>query len=283
LWTGDCKPEEETLVYLKNNNIKNMNGGDTMFDREFNSYTGVAPLYRSVGKQIQVYTSATNENIYTNEWQGPFGGFRNVVKTFEYTESPRRICPVNVYYHFFAGEMEAALNALIKVFEWADKHTLTPIFGSRHIDDVHGFISTKLYKNGEDWIVKNNGALRTLRFENENRHPVVSKENNIFGYSFNKGRLYIHLGPKQTTHIQLKDNDNGQAYLEKANLVINKMEMNDNGIMIDGWSVRDAVISFKNLPYKLNDSYYQITYSDNTTTIKVRADQDKKIKLTWLK
>ena len=116
LWTGDCAPTEKQLLHSYDLGLVNMNGGDTMFDSTHNSHTSVAPLYRQAGKALQIYASAANENIYTNEWAGPFYGFRNVIETFERTESPRRLAPVNIYYHWYSGEYKASMQALVEVY-----------------------------------------------------------------------------------------------------------------------------------------------------------------------
>lgn len=36
---------------------------------------------------FQVYSAMQNENIYTDEWKGPFYGYQNVIQTFELTEN----------------------------------------------------------------------------------------------------------------------------------------------------------------------------------------------------
>src|SRR4029453_5395461 len=97
------------LSILARLGVPNINGGDTMLDREWPSYTRVAPLMRPVGSHWQNYTSASNENVYTNLWKGPFYGFRNVLETFRRTEHPRRVTPVNVYYHYYSAERVAGL------------------------------------------------------------------------------------------------------------------------------------------------------------------------------
>ena len=50
---------------------------------------------------FQVFAPNQNENVYTNEWRGPFYGFERVIETFEFTETPRRLKPINIY---FAGQ-----------------------------------------------------------------------------------------------------------------------------------------------------------------------------------
>src|SRR5207302_1296173 len=117
-WSGSTRVTEEAIAVLDRLGVPNINGGDTMRDREWPSYTHVAPLMRQVGRRWQTYTSASNENLYTHLWTGPFYGFRHVIETYENTERPRRVAPVNVYYHYYSGERVASLAALQYVHEW---------------------------------------------------------------------------------------------------------------------------------------------------------------------
>jgi polysaccharide biosynthesis protein PelA len=283
LWTGDCFPGDDALAYLSKLKIRNMNGGDTLYDKSYDSYTSVAPYYRSVGPYYQIYTSASNENIYTNEWAGPFSGFRNVIKTFERTETPRRTCPVNIYYHWYSGERKASLNALKNVYEWADSQTLTPIFAGHYIDIVHGFISTDIIRDKNTWLIKNNHALKTIRFENEIRNPVVNKKNNILGYCRNKGRLYIHLGPNKESKIEFLKEKTKQPMLKKANAMIKDINFLAHGVVIDLWSIRDIKITLSHLDKKIvEEKNIKISYIKDDVIISIGPQKDKRILLKWM-
>lgn len=117
-WSGDCRPPQQALQLLAKQGFLNLNGGDSRFDSDHSSYSHLSPLYRMVGGHMQVYSSAANENLFTNLWQGPYGGFSWVVDFFKNTKSPVRVKPINVYYHFYSGEKIAALEALKIIFKW---------------------------------------------------------------------------------------------------------------------------------------------------------------------
>ena len=71
-WSGDCQPPEDILKYVYENNILNINGGDTYITNNNPWLSYVAPLALQRGDYYQIYTGAQNENIYTNNWLGPF-------------------------------------------------------------------------------------------------------------------------------------------------------------------------------------------------------------------
>ena len=88
----------------------NLNGGDTTISRHNPSLTCVAPRSLCWGGQLQIYAANQNEEVYTNDWKGPvFGAFSLVTDTFERTGAPRRLKPVNIYFHFFSGDRPDAL------------------------------------------------------------------------------------------------------------------------------------------------------------------------------
>lgn len=68
---------------------------------------------------FQVFAPNQNENVYTNEWRGPFYGFERVIETFEFTETPRRLKPINIYFHTYLTTKLAGMRSLDKVFSYA--------------------------------------------------------------------------------------------------------------------------------------------------------------------
>ena len=73
------------------------------------------------GQELQVYAPVINENVYTNLWTGPYYGFRRVLETFALTESPRRLKPIDVYYHFYSGAKVAGQQAWAEVYDFVER------------------------------------------------------------------------------------------------------------------------------------------------------------------
>ncbi|EQD31578.1 hypothetical protein B1B_18059, partial [mine drainage metagenome] len=109
-WSGDTRPGKAALAQLATTSVLNINGSDTRFDDNTPSYTFVFPYFRMVGGYIQYFNSDVNDYILTNDWHGPYFGYLNVIKTFERTDRPIRVDPINVYFHFYAGQRESSLN-----------------------------------------------------------------------------------------------------------------------------------------------------------------------------
>lgn len=201
-WSGSTRVSEEAIALVDEAGLPNINGGDTMRDGAWPSYTTVAPLLRQVGRRWQVYTSAANENLYTNLWTGPFYGFRHVTETFRRTETDRRVCPVNIYYHFYSGERVAALKALRETYAWAAARPLAPLFTSEYAAMVAGFRTARLARTGEGWRVWDHGALRTVRFDDTAEGLDLERSHGVLGATRHGGALYVHLaGPEPATIV----------------------------------------------------------------------------------
>ncbi|MBF0276486.1 MAG: hypothetical protein HQM13_01785 [SAR324 cluster bacterium] len=165
-WSGDTTPPEEALVRVENFGKDHLNGGDSRKDNDYPSYTTVAPLMRPAGKRWQIFTSASNENLYTALWTAKFHGFRNVIQTFENTNSPIRLAPVNVYYHFYIAEKVASMQSLEQVLDWVQQQDLYMIYPSEYVQLVRGFISTELYElEPALFEIRNRGTLQTFRLD----------------------------------------------------------------------------------------------------------------------
>ena len=121
-----------------------MNGGEKVITASSDIWTGIAPIGINKGGNYQVYAPNQNENMYTNEWTGPFYGYANVIETFERTDKPIRFKPVAIYYHSYSGSKEASLKALKKVYDWALERELYNVFVSEYTAKVLLFTTLAL-------------------------------------------------------------------------------------------------------------------------------------------
>ncbi|MBI2942133.1 MAG: hypothetical protein HYY04_17010 [Chloroflexi bacterium] len=206
LWSGAVNPGADAVERVVRLGIANLNGGDSRFDNEVNSYSGVAPLTAPRGRYRQVYSSNANDNIYSNLWTGPFYGLRTVILTFERTEEPFRLRPINIYYHFYSGQKAASLEALHEVYRWALSQPIAPITASEYVRIVEGFLSADIARVAPNvWDVSDYGALRTLRFDGSRaRHVDPAASRNVLGYSHYQDALYVFLGGGSSARVALK-------------------------------------------------------------------------------
>jgi len=199
LWSGNCRPLEAHIARCDNLGAFNMNGGDTVYDDMNASTMSVAPYYRKVGGRYQIHTGQANENILTNLWKGPFFGFRQIITTMENTGRPRRLAPIDIYYHFYSGEHKSSLRAVQDVYEWALNQETAKVFASDYIGMVQDFIGAALFREGpERFVVKNYGRCLTLRLDEQSLIPDLARCRNVLGYVADPQGLYISLAHGQS-------------------------------------------------------------------------------------
>ncbi|NQU13975.1 MAG: hypothetical protein HQ561_07495 [Desulfobacteraceae bacterium] len=207
LWTGNCLPMESDIARCDALGILNMNGGDTLFDDYNDSCTSVTPLFQKIGTRFQIYTGQANENILTNLWEGPYYGYKKIITTMERTGSPRRLKPIDIYFHFYSGEYHASLKALQDVYEWVSKQDIAPVFTSDYIRMVLGFIKTRMETVGpRRYIIEGYEDCLTIRFDSEKGTPDLRECENVLGYVREPQGLYVSLVPgKKRAVITLAD------------------------------------------------------------------------------
>ena len=227
LWTGDCNPDEEPLVQTDAAGVYNMNGGDTLITRADASISLVSPLGIPRGRQLQVYAPNQNENVYTNLWQGPYYGFERVIETFELTESPRRLKPVNIYYHMYSATKAASLAALHKVYGWAMAQSLHAIHASEYVAKVIDFHRVVIARSLDGtWLARGTESMRTLRIPST---LGVPEGEGVAGYARRGDTTYIHLHAGEAK-FRLASEPSSRPVLAEANARITAFEADANGL-----------------------------------------------------
>ena len=193
LWTGDTNPGFDAMALANKAGVINMNGGDTLITRAFPTLTMVAPLGLPKGKYFQVYAPNQNENVYTNDWLGPFYGYERVIETFQLTESPLRLKPIDIYYHTYSASKPASLRALDKVYAWALTQETTPVHVSAYVQKVLDFNRIVVARTRDGWRVRGAENLRELRAPVSLGQPTIDPQSGTAGFNRHGKSHYLHL------------------------------------------------------------------------------------------
>lgn len=196
-WTGDCNPTINALAETVYAGVLNINGGDTIMTRSLPTYTAVAPLGIQKGPYFQVFAPNQNENVYTNDWTGPFYGYRRIIETFELTDAPRRVKPVNIYYHTYAASKPSSLTALDEVHRWASSQPLTPVHTSAYVRKVLDFNDVVVARTADGWRIRGLRDLRQLRIPAALGVPDLARSQGIAGHNLHRDQRYIHAAAEQ--------------------------------------------------------------------------------------
>lgn len=218
LWSGNCLPNEEDLAWTVRMGITNMNGGDTIIRRGLDSLTNVAPSGIVQGRYFQPFAPIQNENVYTNDWLGPYHGFQRVIETFSMTDTPRRLKPISIYYHFYSGEKVAAAKALKRVYDWAVKQNPLPMWISEYTPRLFAArhaVYEQLPDNG--WRIHGASELSTLRLPEQSPPPNIQQSKGIAGFRELQQGTYVALNGDDTVDLYINKQANTRPYLHNAN------------------------------------------------------------------
>lgn len=196
-WSGNTSPYERFLQKTREAGFYNINGGESRYDAEYPSYSTLYPIGISIGNERQIYSTASNENTYTNLWSERFYGYRYLIDTVRHTEHPMRVAPFNVYFHSYSGERRASLRALQEIMEYARKQELIPLFTSVYAAIANGFYTTRIETLGRHhWRIHDRGALQTLRVPKAVGLSVdTTRSHGVLGQRMWQENLYIFLNP----------------------------------------------------------------------------------------
>jgi hypothetical protein len=220
-WSGDCLPRENALSYVYKNNILNINGGDTTITRLHPWLSAISAYGIERDGYMQIYTAQQNENVFTNNWLGPFWGYKRVTQTFDLTNSPRRFKPIDIYYHLYSGSKQASLEALKYVFNYSIKQDVMPIFTSEYIPKVMDFYEVSLSKDDEGWLFCGLNDLNTIRIEKEGAYVDLNRSTNVTGIKHFQNHTYISLyKPQNNIYIKEVSKKPDESYMISSNAKI---------------------------------------------------------------
>ena len=224
LWTGDCMPPAAAIAETARAGFLNMNGGDTTITRSTNSWTAIAAQGIRKDGWYQVYAPHQNENVYTNNWTGPFYGFERVIETFELTGAPHRFKPIDIYYHVYSASKPGSIAALHRVYQWAVAQPTTRVFGSQYIRKVMDFESTTIVRDhaSGELVVRTGADLRTLRLPEAMPLPALAGSG-IAGFTPGPAANYLTLSSAETRLAPARDGP-ALPYVAEANGAISELQ-----------------------------------------------------------
>ena len=198
-WSGAANPTAAALEEAWKAGVYNINGGDTLPVKPDGSWTDISGAGIAKGKgdqNYQIYAAEMNENIYTNDWTRPFYGMVRVLETYEITEFPLRIKPVDIYFHFYSGTKLASLKALQNVYDVTLKQPVFPVYTSDFIQKVLDARHASVALQEGQWQIRTGRSLREFRLP-VGEIPDLARSAGVVGYLPVPGGTYLHLGDDQ--------------------------------------------------------------------------------------
>ncbi|MFC3105684.1 bifunctional glycoside hydrolase 114/ polysaccharide deacetylase family protein [Salinisphaera aquimarina] len=233
LWSGDSLPPEKALAIADRIGLANLNGGDTHVTRDNPSLTEVSPMLRPIGAQVQVFSPQINENVYTNDMTGPYWGFRRVIETYKITDSPRRLKPIDIYYHFYSAGRPASLNALKEVYDYVGTQQTLPLYTSTYSGIARNWYDAGVARTLDgDWQITGATQMRTLRLPAAMGWPDMNASRDVVGVRDQSQGRYVALSGAPRATLVLQQRQPTTPYLRRANGRVTEWQQSGRSVQL---------------------------------------------------
>ncbi len=220
-WSGDCEPDAQVVSLAYEAGLMNINGAPSYISKKDPSVTAVPPIGIHRGPYLQVFAPDANEDYFTNQWLGPFWGYENVIQTFEMTNTPHRLKPIDIYTHWYTATKLASLAALEKVYAWVLRQPITPVYVDDYARIALNFFTLHVARQADGFWIGDADALREMRMPPALGRPNIAASSGVAGYNRSpNGNWYVHLDGRGSAYLSLAPGTGDQAYIESANAPI---------------------------------------------------------------
>ena len=174
------------------------------------------PLAIDSNDSLHVYHCAKDENSYTNYFQEPLWGFKRVIETYELTNRPKRLKPIELNYHYYSLSRQASLNALKEVYNWIDKQDVMNIDEEIYIAMVKEFYTYSIAKDKNRYLVRGLETIKTLRVNESSKKINLERSAGVIGFNEHEEVNYLSL-KKEEGYLLDFSPSREQNYLYRAN------------------------------------------------------------------
>jgi uncharacterized protein (TIGR01370 family) len=234
LWTGEARPSADAVALTRKLGLYNVGGTGAKLNPGAHSLTEIPPVGAPVAGGYQVYAGIASDNAFTNNWQPPFYNYRQAIETFALTDTPLRLKPININYHFYSGAKAAALNALKGVYEWASKQETFPLFVSEYARLVEDFQKASFARRQDGlWEIRGLRSQATLKLPAEAGWPDLERSEGVLGVRDVAQGRFVHLLPREgKVVLALAERPPAVPYLIAANAFVTHWEAGAEGIRL---------------------------------------------------
>jgi hypothetical protein len=249
LWSGAADPREDAILAAGEMGSLNLNGGVFRWDRWHDSVAYVSPWSRRVGRALQVYAGAANENDFDGFFTTMPGAFAQIDKTIERAGSPLILKPADLYLHFYSAEKPARLKVVHDLIRrWAFQEPTAPVFASTYVRAVNSAVETaRILAIPEGWLLRDFGDCRTARLDGEPREVDWSRSTGLLGARRIGRSLYLHLAAPDA-RVVLGADPTPQPHVEEANCLLEEAHRSPGTIEVTATAHGHRIVVFAGFP-----------------------------------
>jgi hypothetical protein len=275
LWTGFANPYEDAIAASAEQGCWNVNGGVFRWDRWHDSVGFVSPWSRRVGRELQVYAGAANENEFEGFYDTMPGAFAHIDETIRRTGDPRILKPANIYIHFYSAEHPARLKSVHDLIRrWALGAATAPVHASVYARAVTSAVRTAwLLRTEEGWAFRDFGDCRTVRIDGELREVDWVRSSGLLGARRIGGSLYLHLAAPNA-EVVLAHESERRPHVYEANCLLEDAVLEADAVSFTARAFNPRLVILTGFP-----PHVTVTVSVDGTDRAGRSDADGRVRV----
>jgi len=197
------------------------------------SLSELSPSGLPVGDTFQVYLPGWNESGVSSSWEARRFDPQHVIALIDRAESPRRLKPIGLYYHFSIATKSAALHSLKEVLRWAMDQAALPIWSSEYARRVLDFRSLSMARRLDgSWQFRDLGRLRTVRLPRASGWPDLSRSSGVAAVREVGEWRYVSFAPEGQPALALSEEPMEGAHLAWANAPLERWSSNGHSLFL---------------------------------------------------
>ena len=213
-WSGDTAPYPEARRAVRDAGMVGLGGGVTRYIIDYPSLSTLSPYGYVEGSDVQIYASNGNENALRGMDEDYFTGLRYFPLFARQTETPRRLLPLNLYFHAADAGNPLALTAVEENIQFIRSRPFLRLESSQYAELAHQFYQVKIIQKGNDtWEINGISRPLTIRFAQSSRDTVdFEHSQGVWGMRYLQGNLYVQLAQKGPYLVALKRKNDLNLY-----------------------------------------------------------------------
>jgi hypothetical protein len=277
LWTGEANPFEDAVQAAVARDCWNLNGGVFRWDSWHDSAGFVSPWSRRVGKTLQVYAGAANENDFDGFFTTMPGAFAHIDETIARTGAPRILKPADLYMHFYSAERPARLRSVHKLIRrWAIEAPTAPVFASTYCAAVHAASETARIgrlDDGTGWRFEAFGGCRTVRIDDEARAIDWARSTGILGAKREGRSLYVHLA-KPDADLRFAERTIARPHVVEANCLLDDAVLEPGAVTVTATAHNPRLVIVGGFAPRM-----PVALTLDDTRSRARADEEGRVEI----
>src|SRR5699024_9276465 len=135
-----------------------------------------------------------------------------------FTDNPRRLRGMHLYYHFYSGTKQASIKAMHSIYKYMLDAEPMSLWITQYIPRLTGLYEASLAQRTDGaWQIKGLNKLRTVRIDPEIGWPDLLASQGVAGVRDLKQGRYIALSSDQAV-LRLQAQRDTTPSLEQANI-----------------------------------------------------------------